>query len=105
MNVAGNYRDPRAIAALFRGLQHVRSWTTLGRRPLAAPIVCTDRELLDSVAPRRVADAGRLRHANRALRRDLNLGLNKILVPVALARGAVTEDGLQSLWRPGGPWG
>jgi hypothetical protein len=89
MNVAGSYRDPSAIAALFRGFEHVRSCTTLGRRRLAAPIVSTHRELLDSVALRHVADAGRLRHANRALRRHLNLGLDKILVPVALARGNI----------------
>ena len=89
MNVAGNYGDTIAIATLFRGFEHVRLGMTLGRRPLAAPIVSTHCGLLDLVAPHRVADAGRLWQSHRALRRDLNLGLDKILVPVALVRGDI----------------
>ena|SRR5580692_820285 len=62
----------------------------LGRGAPHVPITCSNGQLVDSIAPDGVAEAGSLRHMNRALRRDLNFGLDDIFIPVSLACGNIS---------------
>src|SRR4051794_18002560 len=48
-----------------------------------------NRELLDPLQTRLVADARIARHANGSLRRYGHFGLDNVLIPVAAARGDV----------------
>jgi hypothetical protein len=80
---AGGTARSRSLSRLAR--------SSLGRGAPDVPITCANGQLVDSIAPNGVAEAGSLRHVNRALRRDLNFGLDDIFVPISLARGNISR--------------
>src|ERR1700719_4001132 len=99
----GRYRSPTFAAMKFTAHTPTTSpiEPAITHRPGARPAdfstytasgqpFFANRQFLDCVQPRLVADARTCRHANGSLRRDGHFRLDNIFIPVSLAGGHVT---------------